>query len=188
MVQTAKRTTVARKPAKDIEAQPLEVWRNESPGIAQVRKFDHRGELDKVELVRGGAVVSLTTEERKMNSSLAGSPEQDLFSTGVMRPVHILEDAEDAAAIAANPNLMSESKMRALVKGHPSTFKDELATVTNPITLQRLLNIAKEEDVANSRVEAIQGRLVGIGPSVQEVMTTAGPRVPEGIGRGVTPQ
>lgn len=185
MVQQQTKTT--RKPAKDIEKPALEVWRNESAGTAVVKKFDHRGELDKVDLVRGGQVVSLTTEERKLNQSLAGSPEQDIFQTGVMRPVHILEDADDAAEIAANPNLMSETKMRSLVKGHPNSFKEALETITNPIALQRLLTISKEEDVANSRVEAIKARLQAAGPSVSEVMTTAGPRMMEGIGRGVTP-
>jgi hypothetical protein len=187
---TAARSKAAdtRKPAKAIERPGLESWQNDSAGIVVVKKFDHRGELAKDEIVRGGQITHLTAEERKMNQDLAGTPEQDLFSSGVMRPVRILSDADDAAEIAANANLMAESEMRKLVKGHPQTFAAKLAEISNPVTLQRLLTVAKEEDVANSRVEAVQARLMGAGPSVQEVMTTAGPRPMDGIGRGVTPQ
>jgi hypothetical protein len=187
---TATRDTAAanRKPAKAIDRPGLETWQNASAGVVVVRKFDHRGELDKEEIVRGGQMVHLTEEERRMNQDLAASSAQDFFSSGVMRPVRILSDADDAAEIASNANLMSEDDMRKVVKGHPQSFAQKLGEISNPVTLHRLLQIAKEEDVANSRVEAVQKRLMGVGPSVTEVMTTAGPQPMDGIGKGVTPQ
>lgn len=171
----------------------LEAWKNETAGTVVVKKLDHRGELNKTELVRGGGVVHLSTEERRMNQEMAANQRQDVFSTGVLTPVHLLDTAEDAKEIASNPNLLSEDDMRALVKGHPKTFEKRLSEIVNPTTLQRLMAIAKDEDASFKRVEAIKDRLRGVSPQVNEVSTAAPP--PEETGRnkygrprGITPQ
>ena len=172
----------------------LEAWKNETAGVVVLRKLDHRGELNKVELVRSGQTIHLSEEERRMNQELVATAAQDSFRNGVLTPVRILSGASDAAEIASNPNLMSEGDMRTLVGGHPKTFEKRLGEIANVTTLQRLLVIAQEEDASFKRVESIKARISTVNPAlVHEISSSAPPEQSAstnkyGRSRGTTPQ
>lgn len=131
----------------------LETWENSTRGRIGVLKFDRRGDL-RNELVRPGQKVHLTVDERKINQERAANDGLDVFQNGHLTPVRLIDGTEDAHEIASNPNLMSESDLRDLFKKQWKAFESKVKTVTNPITLQRLLALAEDEDV-NATVKQV---------------------------------
>lgn len=161
-------------------ADELETWKNPTEGRVWINRLDYHGELDKVEVIGGGKTFHITQRERKLNQEMAYNSDLDMFTNGTLTPVRLIEGSEDAAAFAANPNLLSEDDMRGLVKpgrgpakATSDAFVDRLATIKNPATLERLLSLAREEDAPLSRVEAIQGRLAELGSTSYASTATA---------------
>lgn len=154
-----------RQAAKSKEASQ-ESWQNSTRGTVALKRLDHRGELTRDELVSGGKTFHITPEERKINMEMAAGPELDVFRNGTLVPVRLIEGTEDARELAANPNLMSETDMRALVK--TKEIAARLGQITNASALERMLRIAEEEDAAVSIVRAIQGRLRAVTSPVQD--------------------
>jgi uncharacterized protein YgbK (DUF1537 family) len=155
-----------------------ETWQNVTAGRVVINRMDHRGELTRNDIIDSGKKFSLTTEERKMNQDLAARADLDVFSNGQLQPVRILDSVEDAREIASNPNLMSESEMRALMKPGVKTpqFALKIQEITNGSALDRLLALAEEEDATISKVEAIKTRLREVAPDLfaeRQVVTTA---------------
>ena len=148
-----------------------ETWQNAVPGTVIFKRLDHRGEMVRIETVPGGRTFSITTEERRQNSVEAANADLDPFRNGMLTPVRLLDDSDEARELASNPNVMSESEMRTLVKGVAKTFDKRLAEVRNPATLERLLAMAHTEDAPVKRVEAIQSRLEEMQPAL-----SGGPR------------
>lgn len=131
----------------------LEVWENSTKGRIGVLKFDRRGDL-RNELIRPGAKVHLTPDERQINQERAADNSLDVFQNGFLVPVRLLDGTEDAKEIASNPNLMSESDLRALFGKQWKAFGAQVAQISNQITLQRLLALADEDDV-NATVKQV---------------------------------
>lgn len=131
-----------------------EIWENASKGRVAIRKFDDRGR-DKVELVTGGRKFSITTRERRHNQGLVALEELDVFTNGTLRPVRMIEGTEDAAELAGNPNHLSDSDMNDMLKLHYKKFDERLSEITNPGTLERLLERA-QTDEANATVRTVK--------------------------------
>lgn len=150
--------------------EETERWENATKGRVVVRKFDARGNLGH-EMVNPGRAVNLTPQERITNQELAANEELDVFKNGTMQPLRLLDGSEDAQEIASNPNHLSDSDVKSLVKGHHKTLEKRLSEITNPAALQRLLEVAKSEDSSISTVQKIQDRLTEVAPSlVSEVV------------------
>jgi hypothetical protein len=143
----------------------LETWENISHSRFVLKKFSARGELQG-ELINGKRKFHVTTRERHINQEIAATPGLDPFSNGMFAPVRLLDTTEDAAEIAANPNLLGESDMVDLVKGRVDSLKKRLADVENSVVLQRLLEVAKEQDVQASKLDAIKARIDEVSPSI----------------------
>lgn len=158
----------------------VETWKNPTDGRVWVNRLDHRGEPKRVEIIGPGRTFYVTPAERHLNSEMASSEELDIFRNGTLTPIRLVSDAE-MAEFATNPNLMTEGDMRTMVakpkRGAPDAFAERLTEIKNPATLERLLKLAREEDAPMSRVEAIEGRLREISPSMvsERVTTTATP-------------
>lgn len=131
----------------------LETWENGTRGRIGVLKFDRRGEL-RNELVRPKARVHLTPDERKINQERAAEDRLDVFQNGHLIPVRLLDGTEDAKEIASNPNLMAESDLRELFKRQWKAFGSKVNEITNPMTLNRLLALAEDDDV-NATVKQV---------------------------------
>lgn len=155
----------------------IETWRNPGAGRVVIKKFDHRGEPNKEEMIRSGQTFTVTPAERAVNQNMAASPEMDMFSNGTLAPVALIEGSEMAREAAINPNLLSEGDMRTMVgargKGPAKAeiaeaFAERLDSISNSTTLRRLLEMAQEEDAPYSRVLAIQQRLAAVeGPGYE---------------------
>jgi hypothetical protein len=163
-------------------AENVETWKNPTEGRVWVNRLDHRGEPKRVEIIGAGRTFHVTPEERRLNQEMASSEDLDVFRNGTLTPIRLLgTDEAEEAAFATNPNLMTEGDMRTMVakprRGATDAFAEKLTEIKNPATLQRLLNLAREEDAPLSRVEAIEGRLREISPSMvsERVATTAMP-------------
>lgn len=144
--------------------QGQETWKNTSKGRVVVWKQDSRGDYKDV-LVASDQKFVLSREDRIFNMDQAANKELDNFSNGTLAPVRLLDSTDDAKEFAANPNLISESDVRALFKGHWKTFEAKVNAMTNATTLNRLLAVAEEEDASMRQVKVIKARLEEIDPS-----------------------
>lgn len=146
-------------------ADELETWENVSQGRVVIKKFSSRGDLID-EMIGGRRTFHVTTQERHFNQERAANDELDPFANGLLAPVRLLDSTEDAAEIAANPNLMSESEMGLLLKSSVKVIEKRMLEVRNPALVQRLHDMAIEGDCSIGKVTAIKARLAEIAPSL----------------------
>lgn len=171
-----------------------EQWENASGAMIVLRKMDTLGRITE-EKVAGGRNVQITPGERRYNQEQCASEDLDVFKNGLMRPVRLLDSEEDSAVLQANVNAMSESTMRALFNTPIRAFSAKVREVSNPIALQRFLELAQDDAVEATvkQVEVLKGRLNEIRPPIGEVSVSGGvasTKAPptEGAIRGVTPR
>lgn len=166
-----------------------EIWQNSTAGTRFVVRFDHKGDF-KHEGVRSGQKVVLSTEERHINMERAASPKLDPFTNGSFTPVKLADGVEDAHEIASNPNLKSESELRDLFKLQWQKFDKEISSITNPHALERLRQIAEEEDATVRQMRAVEDRIAEVNPAKFVEVTAVG-EIPGGdtvTGKGVSPR
>lgn len=150
----------------------LETWENVTAARYVIKKFGAKGDLMD-EMIAGKKRFHLTTQERHINMEMAANDELDPFSNGSLAPVRLLETTDDAEQIASNPNLMSEDEMVTLLKGNANTLKKRVGEVRNPALLERLQELAVEQDCTIGKVNAINGRLQEVSPSLYTEVTQA---------------
>jgi len=143
----------------------FETWESAIKGTIGVKKFDRRGDL-ATEIVRGGRLLHLTPDERRYNTERAATPGQDPFSNGMLVPVTLLDDSEDAAMIAANPNVLSADDLEALFSLHWKKFDGELSHITNVSALTRLMEMATDADATVRQMNSIKSRIAAVDPSI----------------------
>lgn len=148
-----------------------EKWKNNSKGKHGVVKLDRFGN-EIHEIVGPGKVVKLTKDERLTNQERAAMPKMDIFTNGTMSPVELLDD-EDKAEFASNPNMMSDSDLKALFKMHHATFKAKVGTIDNTYTLTRLQEIAEDPDTGATvaKLKVVTERLDEVNPNAPIVVT-----------------
>lgn len=149
-----------------------EIWQNVTKGNVGLLKLDVRG-LEKGVVVPSGGKVTLTVEERRLNQDLAATPPQDLFSNGTLSPVRLVPDtvaeqdpdlAVEYESIKDNPNFISESDMKQMFSRRIDAFKRELEKIENPAVVQRIREMAEEQDAKQSQITAIDERLAAFRP------------------------
>jgi hypothetical protein len=140
-----------------------ETWENTGMSRVVLKKYSHSGELVD-EMLNGRRKIMVTPHERRLNQELAANKHLDPFANGTLSPVHLIETADDLEEIKANPNLMSETDMKDLLKGHFKKLEARLAEIDSEPILNRLLEVASEEDASLSKVNAIKTRLDSFKP------------------------
>lgn len=167
--------------ARIIEDSSLyETWKNVTAGTVVLRKIDRNGELIH-EVITGGRTIHVTPTERRLNQEQCATDELDFFQNGILTPVRLIEGAEDVEAIRGNPNHMSEDDMANMFKTKGlKAFTEQVDSVTNPIALERMVEIAKAEEVNATvrQVQILEARLADISEvevEVHEVETISGP-------------
>lgn len=167
----------------------FETWKNATAATVVITKRDRSGN-EVHEIINGGRNFTLTRDERLLNMDRAATDDLDVFKNGMLVPVRLLEGDEDAVEIAANPNLMTDTDMQALFKGHWRTFEAKVTEIRNPLALGRLLEIAQEIDATVRQVKIIEDRLEEVGPKGYTEVTShvhsSGPQVV--TGNAVTPK
>lgn len=146
----------------------FESWKSAIAGVIVIKRFDRKGDpID--EAVYSGKSVMLTPEERRLNQEIAAEPELDPFQNGMLIPVKLIESADDYEDLKGNPNHLSEPEMRALLANPKAIdkLKSTIGSLSNPVTLQRLLAIAEEPDVDVTvrQIKVIKERISEVGAS-----------------------
>ncbi len=150
-----------------------ETWQNSSPGRAVVWVRDSKGDYKDV-VIRSGQKFSLTKDDRTYNQEQAANKDLDNFFNGTLTPVRLIDGTEDAKEFASNPNMLAESDIKALFKANWRTFDQKLEQVTNVGTLNRILEMARTEEVDGTarQVDRIQKRISDLSPQVVERTAT----------------
>lgn len=138
----------------------LELWKSNAAGRVVVRKMGQYG-VETEEMVEGFRTLHISEADRKLNQERAASDDLDVFKNGMLSPIRL---GDSAAEFADNPNHLTESDMRELVKAHPKTFAKRISEITNPVLIGRLLEVAREEDCTMSRLELLQARMEDVDP------------------------
>jgi hypothetical protein len=138
----------------------LEAWRNATRGRVIIQRLGPLGQLVG-EIVRGGAVVHITKQERDINESRA-IPELNVFRNGVLMPID-LPDTPETAELQANANVMNDAAMRSLFKMKLETFQKRIQQITAPWVLESILTVGREVDCSVKQEQAIKERLAQLG-------------------------
>lgn len=162
--------TSARRKSSELEA-----WENVSRSRYALQRINGRGDIT-TDLIGGKKTFHLSPEERYMNSELAADPKVDPFKNGRFAPVRLLDDTEDAAEIAANPNLLGEGEIKALVTGKVEPLRARLSEIEQPVVVERMLQVAEAEDARMTSVKAIEDRLAQLNPMTHVEVQVAGDR------------
>jgi hypothetical protein len=182
---------MSRVPLTGTPMVEYEQWENASQGLVVLRKLDSLGQITE-ERVPGGRKVQITPQERRHNQEQAATEALDVFTNGTLRPVRLIDKEEDTEFLQSNVNAMSEDSMRDLYRGPLREFKTRVDAISNPIALQRLLEIASDEsvDATIRQVETVKARLEKVRPSPTETNPSLAAQSPRGEGtlHAVTPR
>ena len=154
-------------------AQPpkLEIWRHSGAGRVFLTKFNAAGTETSV-AVGGGKTVTLTPQERRLNQDRCASDKLDFFKNGTLVPVRLVESEYDFEELANNRQVMSDEEIAALLTGHPSTFKKRVEELTNPVTIQRIIDAAGDE-ITVAKLGLLTQRLAAVNPDALSVARMA---------------
>lgn len=148
-------------PSKRETGADTEIWQNVTAGTVVLRKIDAIGRVTD-ELVAGGAKVTLTPAERHLNEEEMPDPAINPWALGILQPVRVAD--ETAAALAENPNIISDDAMRKLIAGHLSTLKAALRQATSTVVVERFHRLAIDMDERKSVIDTIAARLEELRP------------------------
>jgi hypothetical protein len=152
------------------DADQLETWQNATRGRVVLRRVGALGQV-RYDMIGAGKTFHITPQERRMNQEVAASEKQDFFLNGTLQPIN-LADTEDASILLDNPNLLGdEDQIRRLFKASPDVFAERLATIDNETALERLKEIAYQDETnaTLNQVRMIEARLEQVAPEVENV-------------------
>lgn len=166
----------------------LELWKSTVPGIVAVNRLAEYGRK-RVELIKGNRSFNITPQERRMNQNACALPELDPFTNGTLQPVSLIDDEPDTPALRENPNVLDDKDIEKIFRVKGEAFADRIAKITNPSTLNRLAEMAREPrlNATIQQYEQIKGRQRAIDKDVVDVGPTA-ETTTERKPRAVTPK
>jgi hypothetical protein len=174
----------------------VETWQNETHGVVAINRVGEYGRRT-VDLIQGRRRFQVTSQERRMNQNAVNSAEQDVFTNGTLRPINLLEDDPDTEQLMANPNVLNEDELPLLFKLKGERFRERIADITNPATIARITELARDpiHDASLFQYEAIKNRELELrgdidAPKTRTVPTGNGsdPKSGAELPRGVTPR
>lgn len=146
----------------------METWKNVAKGPIELIKLDPRGN-ERGELIEGGRVFTISREERQINQDRCVAADMDWFTNGrlapVRIPVRILNGDEEDFDLASYPNVIADADLESMFAEHWRTFEKRIAEITNPVTLQRILDLAHDKDATVRQVKTIQDRMKEVDPT-----------------------
>lgn len=183
-----------KAPAKpvDPEAVPqepgIETWRNTTAGTVYITRIGEYGKRVS-ELIYGGRVFSITPQERRLNQNACATPTLDMFTNGTLEAVSLIDGEPDTPRLRNNPNMLDEKEIPRLFKLRGENFSERIATITNPATIARLVELAREPrmNATVAQFEMLRRRERALAGE-QESEAPATPASDAGIPRAVTPK
>ena len=131
-----------------------EIWKNSTMSQVVIQRTAANG--IRHEIITGGRSFSISPEDRRMNQNLAASDTLDVFANGMLHPVKLDEDTEPE--VVENPNHISDEQLPGFFKLHYRTFEKRINEISNPIVLQRLLEIGSTHDATVRQMEMVKAR------------------------------
>lgn len=138
-------------------ANEQETWENVGLGGIQIFKFGRNGNPEPF-IVKGGAKISLTPDERVYNQDVASTEAGNFFGNGSLMPVRLVDTAADYAEIVENPNHYADSDIEKLLALKVGELRAKLAEIDNPVTIRRVHEVAANTDLTTTKVQAVQDR------------------------------
>lgn len=137
----------------------LETWRNTSESTFYVKARGSDGTLEHV-CITAGRVFHVAPRDRRLNT-LGAVADLDPFSNGTFEAMELIETERDVDAIKANPAQVTDTEIRQLYAGPFVDLERRLATITNSITLRRMVAVGRNPDTgaAVAKVAAVEARL-----------------------------
>lgn len=141
-----------------------EVWKNATKSQIVLLRNGGPGGAPRHEMITGERTFSISPDERRMNQNMAANPELDVFCNGMLQPVQLLEETEPE--MTENPNHIPDDQLPRFFKLHYRTFDKRVQEISNPIVLQRLIEIGPDQDATVRQIELVQTRLREVSPGV----------------------
>lgn len=137
-----------------------EIWKNTTQSVVYLKGNDPFRDNAFIDIrVGGGETFNISPEERASNQRQIVAKGGDVFTNGMFEPVQLIETAPDIATVAEQPNVRSESEISKMLKLTAAKLKQELAEISSPVLISRILQIAEaDEDLPASKMKAIQER------------------------------
>lgn len=157
------------------DADQLETWQNVTRGRVVLRRVGAMGQV-RYDMIGGSKIFHITPQERRMNQEVAATEDLDFFLNGVLQPIN-LADTDDADFLKDNPNLLGdEDQIKRLFKASPDVFAERLATIKNSSALERLKDLAYQDDTGATVAQArmVEARLAQVAPEVDNIHGTPG--------------
>lgn len=172
----------------------FETWNSSIDGVVWLKKFDRRGDIIEEQVKPHGKVI-LTPEERRYNQEMVAESSLDPFLNGMLIPIKLVESSDDYAELRGNPNHLTEDDMRGLLENPKDLagLASNVAKVSNPTTLQRMIALAESEEVDATirQVSVLRQRLADLSqeatyteveqittPTGRDVVQTSAPQSP----------
>jgi hypothetical protein len=170
----------------------VETWQNDTYGVIAINRVGEYGRHN-VDLIQGKRRFQITPQERRMNQNAANSVEQDIFTNGTLRPIDLLDDDPDTERLFNNPNIVDEGELPKLFVLKGELFRQRIAEISNPATVQRLIELARDpvHDVTLFQYEALKNRELELRGDLDEPQARGngtGPGSSSDLPRGVTPR
>lgn len=122
----------------------FEHWKNATNGLVVVKKTDERNRFTGAESVKPGAILVLTTEERRAIESRCVTEALNIFRNGVLMLVSSDDDVKEE--LGDNPNVFTSEEFENFFHLHHKTFDKRLSEISNVILIERLLDAAEQGD------------------------------------------
>jgi hypothetical protein len=186
----ATKKVAAKRPANPelIPSDPgLETWVNTTDGVVYLTRIGEYGKKE-TELIYGRRSFTITPQERRLNQNACAIPAQDFFTNGTLQPKNLLDDEFDTPRLRENPNMINENEIPKIFRLRGEAFSQRLDTITNPATIARLIELAREPrynatvhqfEMIKRRERALSGEREEPTPAVPD---------PDGLPRAVTPK
>ena len=108
--------------------------------------------------IRPNQGFTISHKEKAYNQDMIARENMDPFQNGNFIPATEMADTPSAIT-APTPNAVSDEDIEDILGWTWHKRKDWLGTVSNPITLQRVLKMAKDTDATAKTVEHIESRI-----------------------------
>jgi hypothetical protein len=152
-----------------LETLRVETWQHNVPGETYITRVNELGKPTTQRIQGLKKTMTITPLERHLYEEACVSTDVNPFRNGRLVPLVLIDDEPDTAELQATPNAMSETAMKALFNSQIKTFVGKVEGITNPITLNRLREIAVEVDAKASQMKVLEDRLDSLSPGVSKV-------------------
>lgn len=143
----AVKKAAVRTTMKDPDLVPqepdVEQWKNATAGTVHIIRLGDYGKPQS-ELIYSGRVFTITPQERRRNQNAFATPALDMFTNGTLEAVSLIDGEPDTPRLRSNPNMLDEKEIPRVFKLRGENFNERIATITNPATISRLLELARD--------------------------------------------